>query len=447
MPRHKYVEIVDPSAAPTGIGHHWINTVLKKSFLSVGTSSVADWQFQEKGDDQIAAEVPFTPDGDIAATDMQAGLVEVRDDTDTKLSGKAATSHPHTLADVTDSGALAAKSTVATADIDNDAVTYEKMQNISATQLLLGRNTAGAGNTEELTPATTRTMLNVEDGATADQSDAEVKTAYEANTDTNEFSDSEQTKLAGIATAATANDTDANLKARANHTGTQLASTISDFDAEVANEAAVVANTAKVTNAIHTGEVTGGTALTVDKTAITGKTLVTAVGTDHFLIADKSDSDNLKEALVSDVLGAVEGHVSAIKPSDETLASNTTLQDDNDLKFAILSGEMWVFEFVLFVSEAANNPNIKLRLAATLGLTGTIEYQWVKISTALGAVISDFTTDTGGIALITTKETLLITGSVKATANGTLHLQWAQDTSDVDVTTVHALSKLVASRT
>jgi hypothetical protein len=40
----------------------------------------------------------------------------------------------------------------------------------------------------------------------------------------------EAAKLAGIAAGATANDTDANLKARANHTGTQAASTISDFD-------------------------------------------------------------------------------------------------------------------------------------------------------------------------------------------------------------------------
>lgn len=39
------------------------------------------------------------------------------------------------------------------------------------------------------------------------------------------------TKLSGIATGATANDTDANLKNRANHTGTQLAATISDFNA------------------------------------------------------------------------------------------------------------------------------------------------------------------------------------------------------------------------
>lgn len=48
------------------------------------------------------------------------------------------------------------------------------------------------------------------------------------------FLATERTKLAGVATGATANDTDANLKARANHTGTQLAATISDFASAVA---------------------------------------------------------------------------------------------------------------------------------------------------------------------------------------------------------------------
>lgn len=51
--------------------------------------------------------------------------------------------------------------------------------------------------------------------------------------------------------------------ARANHTGTQTASTISDFDTEVANNSAVAANTAKVTNATHTGDVTGSTTLSI----------------------------------------------------------------------------------------------------------------------------------------------------------------------------------------
>ena len=48
----------------------------------------------------------------------------------------------------------------------------------------------------------------------------------------------------------------------------------------------VAANTAKVTNATHTGEVTGSGALTVDKTAISNKTLVTAAAGDHVLITD-----------------------------------------------------------------------------------------------------------------------------------------------------------------
>lgn len=44
---------------------------------------------------------------------------------------------------------------------------------------------------------------------------------------TEDYTTAEKTKLAGIATGATANDTDANLKNRANHTGTQAISTVS----------------------------------------------------------------------------------------------------------------------------------------------------------------------------------------------------------------------------
>jgi len=45
------------------------------------------------------------------------------------------------------------------------------------------------------------------------------------------YTTAEQAKLSGIATSATANSADATLLARANHTGTQTASTISDFNA------------------------------------------------------------------------------------------------------------------------------------------------------------------------------------------------------------------------
>jgi hypothetical protein len=45
--------------------------------------------------------------------------------------------------------------------IDNDVVTYAKMQNVSATSRILGRITAGAGDVEELTGANVRTITGL----------------------------------------------------------------------------------------------------------------------------------------------------------------------------------------------------------------------------------------------------------------------------------------------
>jgi len=54
--------------------------------------------------------------------------------------------------------------------------------------------------------ATDGTKLDgIETGATADQTDAEIKTAYENNADTNAFTDAEQTKLSGVAAGAEVN--------------------------------------------------------------------------------------------------------------------------------------------------------------------------------------------------------------------------------------------------
>ncbi|OEC42506.1 hypothetical protein A7D27_11545 [Pseudomonas sp. 1D4] len=58
---------------------------------------------------------------------------------------------------------------------------------------------------------------------------AQVKTAYESNPDTNPFNDAAKDKLAGIAPGATANSSDVYLRDRSNHTGSQLAATISDL--------------------------------------------------------------------------------------------------------------------------------------------------------------------------------------------------------------------------
>ena len=90
--------------------------------------------------------------------------------------------------------------------IADDAVTYAKIQNVSATDRVLGRDSSGAGVVEEITPANLRTMINVEDGATGDQTDAEIKTAYENNSNTNAYTDAEKSKLAAIEASADVTD-------------------------------------------------------------------------------------------------------------------------------------------------------------------------------------------------------------------------------------------------
>jgi hypothetical protein len=63
-------------------------------------------------------------------------------------------------------GALAVKSTIATADVDADAITYAKIQNVSATDKLLGRSTVGAGDVEEIAcTAAGRALIDDADAA------------------------------------------------------------------------------------------------------------------------------------------------------------------------------------------------------------------------------------------------------------------------------------------
>lgn len=80
-------------------------------------------------------------------------------------------------------------------------------------------------------------MVEFNPGTAAGLNEA-VKLRYEANPDTNAFSDSEKTKLAGIADGATANATDAQLRDRATHTGTQDIASVAGLQAALDGKAA-----------------------------------------------------------------------------------------------------------------------------------------------------------------------------------------------------------------
>ena len=160
------------------------------------------------------------------------------------------------------------------ASIADDSVTFAKIEEIPA-NTILGNNTAGSSDILELSVAQTQALLNVADGATANDSDANLKnranhtgtqtasTISDFNTAASAAAPVQASDIADFETTTQLNTRDTNNRSRANHTGTQTASTISDFDTEVSNNSAVALNTAKVTNATHTGEVTGSTALTI----------------------------------------------------------------------------------------------------------------------------------------------------------------------------------------
>ena len=78
---------------------------------------------------------------------------------------------------------------VDTAHIGNDQVTYAKIQNVADDERILGRVSGADGVIEELTKAQVLTFANVEDGATADQSAAEIKTLLEDGIDSVHYVD------------------------------------------------------------------------------------------------------------------------------------------------------------------------------------------------------------------------------------------------------------------
>jgi len=61
---------------------------------------------------------------------------------------------------------------ITTSKIADDAVTFAKIQNVSATDRLLGRDSSGAGIIEEIAPSAVRTMLGLVASATTDTTNA-----------------------------------------------------------------------------------------------------------------------------------------------------------------------------------------------------------------------------------------------------------------------------------
>jgi hypothetical protein len=119
-----------------------------------------------------------------------------------------------------------------------------------------------------------------------------------------------------------------------------------------------------VTNATHTGEVTGSTTLTLDKTAITNKTAVTIVGTDYLIFSDTSDSGNLKKALASDLVPAA----STIVVMDEGLTASSVVTKLNFTGAGVTVTGTGATASIDIPGSAGGGPSLGLSLAISYGM-------------------------------------------------------------------------------
>jgi len=155
-----------------------ITSVVAGAGLTGGASS-GDATLNVVGGDGITAnadEIEVTVDDstiELSASDG-SGSVRIKDlgVSTAKLAADAVTGAK--IADEAIDSEHYVDGSIDTAHIGDDQVTYAKIQNVSATDRILGRDSAGAGVIEEITPANLRTMINVEDGATADQTKADI---------------------------------------------------------------------------------------------------------------------------------------------------------------------------------------------------------------------------------------------------------------------------------
>ena len=246
-------------------------------------------------------------------------------------------------------GATVANGSISTDKIADDAVTADKLAN--AINSAIAANTAKTGITSGQASAIVANTAKT--GITSTQADAIV-----ANT-------AKTGITSGQASAIVANT------AKTGITSGQAS--------------AITANTAKVTNATHTGEVTGATALTIADDAVTAAKLANSINTD---IATGVTANTTANAALPKAGGTLTGTV--------TVGANSvgTMTTDNDGSFAMSASNNFkctpagnfALTFTAIVAQSGNilfinsgghtisahaNTKVDANLLATISTAGT----------------------------------------------------------------------------
>ena len=145
-------------------------------------------------------------DADHSKLNAIEASADVTDTANVTAAGALMDSEVTNLADVksfdTSDYATSAQGTLATNALPKSGGTMTGNIVMSGSETVDGRDISSDGSK----------LDGIESGATADQTNAEIRTAVEAATDSNVFTDADHTKLNGIETGATADQTNAEIK-------------------------------------------------------------------------------------------------------------------------------------------------------------------------------------------------------------------------------------------
>ena len=180
-----------------------------------------------------------------------------------------------------------------------------------------------------------------------------------------------------------ANSSDAFLLDRANHTGTQTASTISDFDTEVANNLDVAANTAKVSNVDHP----------LVETAVPIGALFTDTIYDDTSIQAEVDLNTAKVSNVDHPLVETAVPIGAL--FTDTIYDDTSIQAEVDLNTAKVSNvdhplvETAVPIGALFTDTIYDDTSIQAEVDLNTAKVSNVDHPLVETAVPIGALFTD----------------------------------------------------------
>lgn len=296
----------------------------------------------------------------------------------TKLSGVAANannySHPNHTGDVTSDGD--GLQTIASGVVSND-----KLANMAANTLKIRIGTAGSP--QDGTIAQTKTLLALENVDNTSDANKPISTATQNALNTK----LESADVANFETSTELNARDTANRSRVNHTGSQLASTISDFQTQVSANSNVIANTAK--RSYPSGDETKlagiETGAEVNDTGVEIITKIEGVDPANYLDLQYTQGGSVLNNTQFEGAGTVGDPISISK--DLTPTQNST-------KF-ISSGDLWQYE--------QNNPRGK-------------DY-WTLENVRQALFVSGEDMNTNGAKLVVTPTSVIITGD-GSSANG-----------------------------